>query len=323
MGAGDDGRPPSGLEHGAPGPGTGTPESSRRAGPARMTATQAADPGWTQLGVVARRALRLLLRDRTLVLVTLAQPLLLGLLVALTQYNVALNRTSRITFFAVVIAIWLGLNNSARDLVRERRLYVRDRLAGLGATAYLGAKAAVHAAVGVVQVLILLTVLRVGCGLVVEREVRAALREAPWAGIGAVLVLCHLGGVGLGLLVSTLARSEESAVAVLPLLILPQLLISSVATGTQDAKQRPFQPLAVTPENFRQLGPPAVLIDVLSMGCLSRPAALVAGPPAGDGSGRTWVGDLCHLMILLLGTWTLVFLAFQRAERRWLRLADL
>jgi len=321
--AGDEVRPPTGPLPIDSRPGTGAPEFTRRSGAARVT-TPAADPGWSQLGVVARRAGRLLLRDRVLVLVTLAQPLLLGLLVALTQYNVARNEISRVAFFAVVIAIWLGLNNSARDLVRERRHYVRDRLAGLRPTAYLGAKAAVHAAVGLVQVLILLTVLRVGCGLVVERGVPEALRGTSWAGLGAVLVLCHLGGVGLGLLVSTLARSEEAAVAVLPLLILPQLLISAVATGTREANPRAFRPLVVTPANLHELRPPAVLLDVLSMGCLSRPAALVAEASTGEAPGRwVWLGDLCHLVILLLGTWVLVFLAFGRAERRWLRLIDL
>ena len=59
----------------------------------------------------------------------LAQPLVLGLLVCLTQFNVG--KLVPVYFFCVVISIWLGLNNSARDLVRERRLYVRERLAGL------------------------------------------------------------------------------------------------------------------------------------------------------------------------------------------------
>jgi hypothetical protein len=60
------------------------------------------------------------------------------------------------------------------------------------------------------------------------------------------------------------------------------------------------------------------------MACLSRPAVLVAESPRVRGYGRwLWLGDLCHLAILLMGTWVLVVLAFSLAERRWLRLTGL
>jgi len=70
----------------------------------------------------------------------------------------------------------------------------------------------------------------------------------------------------------------------------------------------------------QELAAPAAVLDGLSLLCLSRPAALVAEAPAVAGYGRwAWLGDLCHLAILLLGIWLLVFPAFGRAERRWLR----
>jgi ABC-type multidrug transport system ATPase subunit len=323
----EDARVLPGLGLVEPRPDTGTTPTSRRPGIGQLAASLAADSGWGQLLVVAQRALRLVTRDRGLVLAMLAQPLVLGLLVALTQYNVARNNIFPILFFAVIIAIWLGLNNAARDLVRERRHYVRDHLAGLSPAAYLGAKTLVHAVIGLAQVLVLLTVLRVGCGLVVDPGVREAIRETLWIGVGSVLMLSYLGGVGLGLLASTLARTEEAAVAALPLLILPQLLLSAVATGTQGeayTKARPFRPLIVTLTSHQTPPSPAVLVDLLSMACLSRPATLVVDARAVEVFGRwTWLGDLCHLLILLLGTWLSVFLAFQWSERRWLRLIGL
>ena len=103
---------------------------------------------------VGSRALLNIWRDRGLWLMMLAQPLVLGLLVSLTQF--AATGLAPIYFFAVVISIWLGLNNSARDLVRDRKLYVRERLSGLRPGAYLGAKAAVYTLIGVVQLVILL-----------------------------------------------------------------------------------------------------------------------------------------------------------------------
>ncbi len=286
-------------------------------------ATSVAGPG--QFPIVTRRALVILRRDRGLVLAMFAQPLLLGLLVCLIQYDA--DKPLPLLFFAVVVSIWLGLNNSARDLVRERRHYVRDRLAGLDPGAYLGAKAMVHAIVGAGQLLVLLIVLRLVGGRVLQFEDAATrLAEVSTIRLFLVLMASYLGGVGLGLLASTLARTEEAAVAALPLLMMPQLMLSVVATGMQSRgydEVRPFRPLVVTAFGERDLTGPAALVGGLSMACLSRPAVLVAESPRVPGYGAwVWLGDLCHLLLLLLVTWTLVVLAFGRTERRWLRLID-
>ena len=315
------GRMPAGARSLEPGSDTSLP-----VGVADRAGIAAVDAGRRQFPTVTRRALVLLLRDRALVVTMLAQPVVLGLLVCLTQYDV--ETPLPLLFFAVVVAIWLGLNHAARDLVRERRLYIRDRLAGLAPGAYLGAKVAVHSAAGAVQLLILLAILRLVGGQVLQFEVAAMrLAETSTLRLFLVLMACYLGGVGLGLLTSTLARTEEAAVATLPLLIMPQLLLSVVATGMQARRYdepRPFRPLVVTVHDDRHLPAPAALVDGLSLACLSRPAALVAESPRVPGYGEwAWLGDLCHLLILLLTTWFLLLLAFGRAERRWLRLLGL
>ena len=108
---------------------TSVPRPPRRLGVGQLATRSGADTNWRQFPIVVGCALRLVRRDRGLVLAIYAQPLILGLLVCLTQYDI--DKLLPVLFFAVVIAIWLGLNNSARDLVRERRHYLRDRLAGL------------------------------------------------------------------------------------------------------------------------------------------------------------------------------------------------
>lgn len=276
-----------------------------------------------QIPIVADRASRILVRDRGLMAAMVAQPAVLGLLVGLTQYYAV--SAFPILFFAVVVAIWLGLNNSARDLVRERRLYLRDRLAGLRPEAYLTAKAAIQAAAGAGQLLVLLVVLRLTCRLSLTYP--AALRDldetsALWMFL--VMFAAYLGGVGLGLLASTWAKTEEAAVALLPILILPQLLLSAVATQATSVggydRDRPFRPIVMTLTDRRELPGPAILADALSMVCLSRPAAIVAERPDVADHRAVWLGDLLHLMALLLATWAAVYLAFLQSERRWLNL---
>jgi len=121
------------------------------------------------------------------------QPLVLALLVGVTQYHV--DSLAPILFFAIVVAIWLGLNNSARDLVRERRLYVRDRLAGLRPGAYIGAKLAVHVLVGSAQLLILLVVMRIVCFRSLEfAPTASALAQTSMVWLFMVLLAGYLGG---------------------------------------------------------------------------------------------------------------------------------
>lgn len=317
---------PSSSKLAEPEPNTATKPTPRRVGIGQFTADWAADASWWQFAIMSERALLLVVRDRGLLLATLAQPLFLGLLVCLTQFDA--DKLLPLLFFAVVVAIWLGLNNSARDMVRDRRQYVRDRLVGLRPGTYLVSKAAVYAFVGTIQLLVLMLTLRLAGVAVFQFEhVAKDLLAFSAVWLFLILMISYLGGVGLGLLTSTLIRTEEAAIALLPLLIMPQLLISVVGTGVTTKRyeeERPFRPLIVTLCSDQRLPRPAAFVDMLSMACLSRPAVLVAEAPHMPGYGRwLWLGDFCHLLILLLAIWTAVLLAFGWAEQRWLRMIDL
>jgi ABC-type multidrug transport system ATPase subunit len=287
-----------------------------------------------QASVIARRAIRIVTRDAGLLLGLAAQPIVLGMLVAISQYDAdAQNRPFTVIFFAVVIAIWLGLNNSARELVRDRRHYVRERLAGLTPAAYLGAKFLVQAAIGALQIALLMIVLRFACQWTLEADGAKTfiLSELPTSRFAFALLLSLFGGVGLGFLVSALAPTEESAVAALPMLIIPQLLLSAVGAGvhtdTLDTNG-PARPLFMRPledgvEGRTPLTSQAVVLDVISAACISRPAAFVAQAPHANRSAWGWWADTGHLLALLLITWFMAVSAFLWAERRWLQLLGL
>jgi hypothetical protein len=281
---------------------------------------------WRQSLTVCRRDFLNIGRDRGLWIMMLAQPLILGLLVSLIQFDP--DKLRPVFFFVVVISIWLGLNNSARDLVRERKHYVRERLAGLRPEAFLAAKATLYIFIGCLQVLLLLIVIRMVCGLVMPESAMHDLRKLSLTNFFVSLMLTYSCGLGLGLLTSTLARTEEAAVAALPLLIMPQLLLSALATGkgneSYENSQMLFQPLVVMLRSSRELPAADRFVDYLSLFCYSRPGTLVSEAPKVIGfNSWVWCGDMCHLMILLLGTWTLLYLAFLRSEPKWPRLIGL
>ncbi|MDA7918253.1 ATP-binding cassette domain-containing protein [Mariniblastus sp.] len=290
------------------------------------------DDSISQAKTMFFRELLLISRDKMLVLMMIAQPLVLGLIVCLTQFN--MDYPTPLYFFSSVLSVWLGLNNSARDLVRQRKLYVRDRLAGLRPGAYLAAKFTVFGAVGIAQVFFLLLILRLGSWFVLGDKAHCdltAISSILWL---MVMVLSYLGGLGIGFITSSLVRSEEAAVAALPLLIIPQLLLSVVALGESNNpydQARPLRPLIVTLQSPStatgsdyKLSGYAQFVDLLSMPLFTRPATLsLDGTPGRIPEGyihSIWLGDFLHLGILVCFTWIGTYLTFLKAESGWPRL---
>lgn len=289
-----------------------------------------------QFSVVLRRSAYVLGRDQWTRWMMIAQPVILGVLVSLIQFNPG--KIANLVFFSLVVACWLGMNNSIRDLVRDRRHYIRDRLVGLWPEAYLGAKWALFAGMGICQLVAFLVIIRFLSPHVMPEHLSNELRDFSfwwWLGGLGIVYLC---GLGMALLVSTVVRTEEAAVAWLPILILPQILLSSLATGVEHMSHtdaRPFRPLVVTlayptqaaqqstqgretgsqPERLDNV---AVVVDMLSMLVYTRPALLTLLPPTVSGFRRAiWLADCAHLVTLLAATYLIMVITFRRAEQAW------
>jgi len=119
-----------------------------------------------------------------------------------------------IEFLMVVAAIWFGCNNAARDIVGEWTVFQRERMVNLRLPGYVASKFALMAALSVVQCLALLTIVYVLCDL-----------QGSFAARGATLVLASLVGAGLGLAISARSSTTESAIALLPVVLLPVIAL--------------------------------------------------------------------------------------------------
>jgi ABC-type multidrug transport system ATPase subunit len=279
--------------------------------------------------VVAGRSLLNLWRDPWMRGLVLGQPVVLALVVALTQFSPG--KLFGLLFFSSVVACWLGMNNAIRDLVRDRRHYIRDRLGGLAPGSYLLAKWLVYGLIGAGQLLVFLVLLRLLVPRIAPEDFALELARRSLLGWLGGCWLIYLGGLGLALVVSTLVASEEAAVAWLPILILPQILLSASATGVAPLEYtdaRPFRPLAVTlrypwsavpgrsaPE---PLSKTALAADVLSLVLVCRPGVLLLEQPRVEGFGSALgIADFCHLIIIILGTTLVQWVVFLRCECRW------
>lgn len=157
--------------------------------------------------------------------------------------------------------MWFGCSNAARDVVGETALFSRERFAGLSLPAYLGSKLAVLSALAVVQCGVLLAIVDAASGL-----------EGRFAMLLGYLLATALVGSALGLLISALAATTEAAIAFLPLVLLPFILLAGaiVPLAEMQAGVRAVAALAPTRWAFE-----GMLLEEAAQ----RPSFVLAVPP--------------------------------------------
>ncbi|MFA7265609.1 MAG: FHA domain-containing protein [Candidatus Nanopelagicales bacterium] len=184
-----------------------------------------------QLGTLVRRQFRLLTADRGYLIFLLLLPIALGALALIVPgsdgfapsvVDPVSKEVPQILVVLICGASFAGLALSIRDLVGERRIFERERAVGLRPTAYLASKVAVFAVVGVVQAVALTGVVLVGKSGPTEPLV---LPNASLELFCAVLFTLWCS-CALGLMLSSLVRSNEQVMPVLVLVIMVQLVFS-------------------------------------------------------------------------------------------------
>ena len=113
-------------------------------------------------------------------------------------------------FLMVVAAIWFGCNNAARDIVGEWTIYKRERMITLKLLPYVFSKLAILFALCIFQCASMLAIVYFACGL-----------RSNFLLDFLVLLVSSMIGAGLGLIISAVSRTTESAIALLPMILLP------------------------------------------------------------------------------------------------------
>ncbi len=210
-------------------PSPGPPRSTRRGPSGPLLAGRSL---FRQTATLIGRYAHTLGRDRRTIGALLGQAPLIGFLIAmlyphdvLARPDTSPTRSAQFVFLLVTAALWLGLIDSCREIVRERAIILRELAVGVRLDAQIIAKSAILFTIAAAQCLLLLAVV-------------AALRpfHAPLSNYGQVLgllVLTSWSMVGLGLLISTAARSVDQATSVIPLLLIPQLLFGGALVALE------------------------------------------------------------------------------------------
>lgn len=185
------------------------------------------------------RYLKLLVRDRRNLLLLVGQAPILAI-AAVGLFRSGLFKHSggsaqeaiELLFLMSLTMIWLGSIDGGREIIKERSVFERESAEGLRLSSYVLSKVVVLFGVITMQV-----VLNAGVLLAFRPLDEPA---SAYLAVGALLILTGFAGVCMGLFLSSVSTSEDQAMSLLPLALIPQLLfggtIVTVARMAQPAK---------------------------------------------------------------------------------------
>jgi ABC-type multidrug transport system ATPase subunit len=137
--------------------------------------------------------------------------------------------TYMLLFMLVVVVMWFGCNNAAKEIVKEEAIYNRERAVNLGILPYLASKFLVLTVITTFHSAVLMGVI-FGALELLKRLVPGCStppleHRLDYASMFGVLVLLSMNGVALGLLLSACVASADRANALLPYVLIPQLIL--------------------------------------------------------------------------------------------------
>ena len=169
-----------------------------------------------------KRAFLSKLRNRANLLTTLLEAPALALLISLVlRYSEEDHYTfasafhiPTYLFLSLVVAMFLGLTNSADEIIRDRNMLNRERNHNMRVSYYIAGKILSLATFALIQCIIYLLI-----GNAVLELRQMFLLHLWW------MFLTSLTGVCLGLLVSTLVHDTRTALNIIPLMLIPQIIL--------------------------------------------------------------------------------------------------
>ncbi|HKQ50838.1 MAG TPA: ABC transporter permease, partial [Pyrinomonadaceae bacterium] len=186
-----------------------------------------------QWATLARRYTEVLARDKFNLLILFGQAPIIAFL---TYLVVGSNSPRDFPYFMLaLVAIWFGTSISAREIIRERAVYNRERMVNLGLLPYVGSKLLVLSVIVGLQCILLFGTLKLFHYLGLPGWKMPPDNLADTLAQLLVMILTGMVGIALGLFISAIVKTSEMATSLVPLILIPQILFSGlvgVPTGT-------------------------------------------------------------------------------------------
>ncbi len=128
----------------------------------------------------------------------------------------------KILFIMAFAAVMFGCINGAREIVKEVPIYRRERTVNLGIAPYMFSKIAVLGTLCLIQSLILVLLVNL------KSPFRVSIFLPPFLEIYITMALTSLAGLMTGLTISALVPTNDRAMSMIPLALLPQVIFAGV-----------------------------------------------------------------------------------------------
>ena len=169
----------------------------------------------SQLLILVSRYFKIKIRDKVSTLILLLQAPIIAFFISLV-FNRSEEKIQAL-FIMVIAAIWLGCSNAVREIVSEQAIYKRERMVNLSIFYYLFSKIVVLAILCLIQCLIL--VLIVSNALDFSGNVNLLF---------IILLLTSIASLSIGLLISSLVKTNEAAMGLVPIVLIPKIILGGL-----------------------------------------------------------------------------------------------
>ena len=196
---------------------------------AAATAPPATRNRFAQLSTLCRRYMAVIASDRVFLAFLAAMPIVLGAVIRVIPAPLGLAGTNNqgaesLLLILVICACFAGAANAARELVKERPIYSRERAAGLSSGAYLVSKLVILGLISAVQAMVMVAVGLIGRPLPASG---AFLKHLPLVELLVAMGVLAIVSMTVGLLISASVDTSEKT---MPLLIVA-VIFQVVMTG--------------------------------------------------------------------------------------------
>jgi ABC transport system ATP-binding/permease protein len=175
-----------------------------------------------QFLTLSRRYWEVLFRDKFNLFILMIQAPIIAFLTYLVMGE---DQPRDFAYFVLsLVAVWFGTSISAREIIRERPVYNRERMVNLGLLPYVMSKLFVLGFIVGLQCMFLFVPLKF-LDITGIMPMPGELLGIPqfWA-----MLLTAGVGIALGLLISALVKTSEMATSLVPLILIPQILFSGL-----------------------------------------------------------------------------------------------
>lgn len=184
--------------------------------------------GFAQLGILVRRYTTLIMNDVQRLALIFGQPLIIGLLLTLVARSgiyELFTETQSILFTLMSGGIWMGLLNTIQEVNKERVILKREYMGNLKLPIYMLSKYIVQGVISLIQAVILVLTFVLIKG---APDCKGVIISNATIEMIVLIFLTIYAAAGMGLLLSSITKSADRAMAIAPFVLIVQLIFSGI-----------------------------------------------------------------------------------------------